>query len=207
MMGWRVARISRLLRLFSDSSETGERQKGATQQARETELQELLRLLDEEIAAVQQEFEYAEKVSAEKASIERDACLAPEGETWRMMLRQESALDRSIDRKVKIVLGVRKQFIDDSLQSLIVRAASDEGNDPENDPEMEDIDPTLGIHIPCEDPETLEPPEDQKSRNKTGMSMKTKGRSPETETEPEPGTYQTATNLDGEGGNASRNAA
>ncbi len=200
MMGWRVARISRLLRLFSDSSETGERQKGATQQARETELQELLRLLDEEIAAVQQEFEYAEKVNAEKTAIERDACLAPEGETWRMMLRQESALDRSIDRKVKIVMGLRKQFLDDSLESLIVRTGSDEGNDPE----MEDIDPTLGIDIPYEAPETLEPPELEKSRNRTGMSKKTKDSSPETESEP--GAYQTTTNLHGEGGNASEHA-
>ena len=198
MMGWRVARISRLLRLFSDSSEPGERQKGATQQAREAE--ELLRLLDEEIAAVQQEFEYAEKLNAEKAAIERDACLAPEGETWRMMLRQESALDRSIDRKVKIVMGLRKQFLDDSLQSLIVRTGCDEGNDPE----MEEIARAVGTDIPSQDPETLEPPELEKSRNRTGMSKKTKDNSPETETEPR--AYQTTTNLDGEGGNASEHA-
>ena len=201
MMGWRVARICRLLRLLSDSSDVGAQQKGATPQAGETELQELLRLLDEEIAAVQQEFEYAEKVNAEKAAIERDACLAPAGETWRMMLRQESALDRSIDRKVKIVLGLRKLFLDDSLESLIVRTGSDEGNDPE----MEEIAPTLGIDIPSEDPATLAPPELQKSGNKPGMSMKTKGCSPKEGSEP--GMYQTTTNLDGNGGNASRNAA
>ncbi len=200
MMGWRVARISRLLRLFPDSSETGGRQKGATQQAGEPELEELLRLLDEEIAAVQQEFEYAEKVNAEKAAIERDACLAPEGETWRMMLRQESALDRSIDRKVKIVMGLRKQFLDDSLQSLIVRTGWDEGNDPE----MDEVARAVGTDIPSEDPETLEPPELEKSRNKTGMFKKTKDSSPETESEP--GAYQTTTNLDGEGGNASQHA-
>jgi hypothetical protein len=194
MMGWRVARISRLLRLFSDSSETGEQQKGATQRAGEPEREELLRLLDEEIAAVQQEFEYAEKLNAEKAAIERDACLAPVGETWRMMLRQESALDRSIDRKTKIILSMRKRFFDDSLESLMVRTGSDEGNDPE----MEDIDPMLGTDIPSEDPETLEAPELEKSRNKPGMSMKTKGGAPETGSEP--GLYQTTTNLDGEGG-------
>jgi hypothetical protein len=120
-----------------------------------------------------------------------------------MMLRQESALDRSIDRKVKIILGLRKQFFDDSLESLMVRTGSDEGNDPE----MEEIDPTLGTDISLEDLATLAPPELEKSRNKPGMSMKTKGRSPETETGSEPGTYQTTTNLDGDGGNASRNAA
>jgi hypothetical protein len=200
MMGWRVARISRLLRLFSDSSEAGEQQKGATPQAGEPELQELLRLLDEEIAAVRQEFEYAEKLNAEKAAIERDACLAPVGETWRMMLRQESALDRSIDRKVKIVLGLRKQFLDDSLESLMVRTGSDEGNDPE----MEEIDPTLGTDIPYEDPASLAPPELKKSRNKPGMSMKTKDNSPKAGSDK---MYQTTTNLDGKGGNASEGAA
>jgi hypothetical protein len=59
--------------------------------------EELLRLLEEEIASVREESEYAEKANEESAAIERDACLAPEGETWRMMLRQEAALDRSID--------------------------------------------------------------------------------------------------------------
>jgi len=58
---------------------------------------------------VREEFEYAEKANEERAAIERDACLAPEGETWRMMLRQEAALDRSIDRKVRILLRLRKE--------------------------------------------------------------------------------------------------
>ena len=38
MMGWRVARISRLLRLFSDASQAGEQQKGEARQAGEAEL-------------------------------------------------------------------------------------------------------------------------------------------------------------------------
>ena len=41
--------------------------------------------------------------------IDRDACFAPEGETWSMMLRQEAALDRSIDRKVRILLKLREE--------------------------------------------------------------------------------------------------
>ena len=54
---------------------------------------------------------FAEEVAAqeEKDAIERDACLAPAGETWEMLLRQEVALDRSIDRKVKILLTMRKE--------------------------------------------------------------------------------------------------
>ena len=75
----------------------------------EPEYQELLRLLEEEIASVREESDYAEKANEERAAIERDACLAPEGETWRMLLRQEAALDRSIDRKVRILLRLRKE--------------------------------------------------------------------------------------------------
>ena len=70
---------------------------------------ELLRLLGEEVAALKAAF--AEEVAAqeEKDAIERDACLAPAGETWEMLARQEMALDRSIDRKVKILLTMRKE--------------------------------------------------------------------------------------------------
>jgi hypothetical protein len=140
-------------------------------------------LLDEEIAALEPEFEYAEKLNAEKAAIERDACLAPEGETWRLMLRQESSLDRSIDRKVKMILGMRKNHVDDSLNVLMAEAGLKGSKDSETDPEMEEINRLLGLAIPSEEPETdissgpatVEPPEDQNSRNKPGMSMKAKG--------------------------------
>ena len=200
MMGWRVARISRLLRLLSDSSETDEQQQGATPQARENDLRELLRLLDEESAALEQEFEYAEKLNQEKAAIERDACLAPVGDTWRMMLRQEGSLDRSIDRKVKIILGMRKNHIDDSLNVLMVEAGLKAGKDSE----MEDIDPTLGMDTSYEEPGTPEVPEHQNSRNKPGMSKKTKGNAPEAGSDK---MYQTLANSNGNGGNASENAA
>ena len=71
--------------------------------------QELLHLLDEEIASLPEEFQYAEKAYEDSVPIDRDACLAPEGETWSMMLRQEAALDRSIDRKVRILLRMREE--------------------------------------------------------------------------------------------------
>jgi len=65
-------------------------------------------LLADEVAAVEQEFEYEEKLNEEKTAIERDACLAPSGEEWRMLLRREESLDRAIDRKVKLLLSLRK---------------------------------------------------------------------------------------------------
>jgi hypothetical protein len=121
-VGWRQARLLALLRLFKESFGPGaDRQDpeleeilrknfGPRESAGEPQYQELLRLLEEEIASVREEFAYAEKANEERVAIERDACLAPEGETWRMMLRQEAALDRSIDRKVRILLRLRKDF-------------------------------------------------------------------------------------------------
>jgi hypothetical protein len=122
-VGWRQALIFGLLHRFSDPVDLSEQQEKNEQyrqylrkQGRnceppgEPERQELLRLLGEEMASVGEEFKYAEKANEERAAIERDACLAPEGEAWSMMLRQEAALDRSIDRKVRILLRLRKEL-------------------------------------------------------------------------------------------------
>jgi hypothetical protein len=116
---WRQGRLLKLLRLASESAPGGaageEREESRSIQGEarknpsEADYEELLRLLEEEIAWVQEEFEYAEKLHEEKVAIERDACLAPEGEQWQMMLRREAALDRSIDRKVRILLAMRKE--------------------------------------------------------------------------------------------------
>jgi hypothetical protein len=74
----------------------------------ELQYQELLALVEVEIAHAEREFEYEEKMNEARVAIERDACLAPAGEEWRMMLRREDALDRSIDRKIKLLLSLRK---------------------------------------------------------------------------------------------------
>ena len=70
---------------------------------------ELVALLEVEIARTEQEFEYEEKLNEQRVAIERDACLAPAGEEWRMMLRREEALERAIDRKIKLLLTLRKE--------------------------------------------------------------------------------------------------
>jgi hypothetical protein len=82
----------------------------APEDADELQYQELLQLLEEEIAGAEEEFEYEEKLNEERAVIERDACLAPAGEEWRMLLRREEALDRAIDRKIKLLLSLRKEL-------------------------------------------------------------------------------------------------
>jgi len=127
-MGWRVARICRLLRLFSDPAQLtappqadGNQKSetpGPTAPTNEAKYQELLRLLDEEIAHVREEFEYAEMVNEEKAAIDRDAALFPAGETWNTLVRKQSALDRSIDRKVRILMAMRKDYANDGFAGL-----------------------------------------------------------------------------------------
>lgn len=56
-------------------------------------------------AALAEEVEAQEEMDA----IDRDACLAPAGEEWKLMLRREETLDRSIDRKIKLLLSLRKE--------------------------------------------------------------------------------------------------
>ncbi len=80
----------------------------ATEPADELRYKQLVLLLADEVAAVEQEFEYEEKLNEEKTAIERDACLAPAGEEWRMLLRREESLDRAIDRKIKLLLSLKK---------------------------------------------------------------------------------------------------
>ena len=75
----------------------------------ELRYQELLALLEVEIAYTEREFEYEEKMNEQRVAIERDACLAPSGEEWKLMLRREETLDRAIDRKIKLLLSLRKE--------------------------------------------------------------------------------------------------
>jgi hypothetical protein len=173
--GWRQALIFRLLHRFSDPlfvpderdhkeyaeflRETGYEPPG------EPEYQELLRLLEEEIASVREEFAYAEKANEERVAIERDACLAPVGETWRMMLRQEAALDRSIDRKVRILLRLRKEAAD----LPITPTGHDDGARMEN---MEEV---LVGDIVSETPQSVEAVEELKMEEQCGNVIENKG--------------------------------
>jgi hypothetical protein len=170
VMGWRPALIFRLLHRFSDPLHLEEYQ--ADEEYRqylrkigedceppgEPEYQELLRLLEEEIASLWEEFAYAEKANEESAAIEREACLALEGETWSMMLRQEGALDRSIDRKVRILLRLRKEF----ANLPIAPAGQDDGARMENMEEIADSD------ISPENSRSVETVENLKMKERSG---------------------------------------
>jgi hypothetical protein len=177
MMGWRVGLICKLLQRFCDAPKLAQQQGdedylrflreiGApTEPPGEPEHQQLLRLLEEEIASLREEFAYAEKANEERAAIERDACLAPEGETWRMMLRQEAALDRSIDRKVRILLRLRKE----SSNLPVAPPGQDDGARTENAEEIIDSD------IPSDNPQSVGTVEDLKLKDRRGNVIENKG--------------------------------
>jgi hypothetical protein len=177
MKGWRTGLIFRLLHRFGDPAELRDqqedeeykqflRERGDNCEAPgEPEREELLRLLGEEIASVGEEFECAEKANEERAEIERDACLAPEGDTWRMMLRQEAALDRSIDRKVRILMRLRKE----SNNPPVAPPGQDDGV------RMENIEETIGSDISPEDSQGLETVEDLKMNEQYGNVLENKG--------------------------------
>ena len=175
--GWRQALIFGLMHRFSDplylnaQQAEGEelefiRKTGLNcEPPGEPEYQELLRLLEEEIASVREEFEYAEKANEERVAIEREACLAPEGETWSMLLRQEGALDRSIDRKVGILVRLRKELPD----LPTAPAGQDEGARMGNDEEVTDSD------IVSDDSQGVEVVEDTKMTERRGNVYENKG--------------------------------
>ncbi len=178
MVGWRQALIFGLLHRFSDPVDLAEQQEKHEEyrqylrkQGRnceppgEPERQELLRLLEEEIASVGEDFAYAEKANAERAAIERDACLAPEGETWSILLRQEAALDRSIDRKVRILLRLRKDWTD----LLAVPRSEDDGGG------MEDIESDIDSDIMSYDLPGVEAAENSKMNEQCANVIENKG--------------------------------
>ena len=175
--GWRQALMFRLLHSFggpmyleaqqADEEEKQYRRKMGTDREPpgEPEREELLRLLEEEIASVREEFEYAEKANEERAAIERDACLAPEGESWAMMLRQEGALDRSIDRRVRILMRLRKELTNPPL----VPPGQDESA------RMESIEDILASDISSDGSHGVEAVEDLKMSDRCGNVYQNKG--------------------------------
>jgi len=177
--GWRQALIFRLLHHFGDpvcleAQQADEEEKQYRRKMGidyeppgEAGRQELLRLLEEEIASVREEFAYAEKANEERAAIERDACLAPAGETWSMMLRQEAALDRSIDRKVRILLRLRKDAAD-----LPVAPAS---QDQDDGVRMENTEEMVASDISAQTSQSAEEVRDLKMNEQCGNVTENKG--------------------------------
>jgi len=177
--GWRQARLLDLLGRFIDTFAPGAkptnpallerwREEGRLPEpAEEPQYQELLRLLDEEIAAVQAGFEQEEKLNEERARFERDAALAPVGEVWSTLLKQLAALDRSIDRKVRILMAMRKEAQRSSSPSPPPKA--------EIDATLAGIAKASHADAPSEEHQASAPVKDEKSQERTLNVAENKG--------------------------------
>ncbi len=136
----------------------------------EAHYRELVRLLEEEIAEVEAEFGEEVGAQEEKDAIERAACLAPAGETWEMLLRQEAALDRSIDRKVRIILTMRQEH------ARLCRGGSPTAPTREaDDRTAEELSKVVGLDAGTESPEEENPPETLKSPEQSENVIENKG--------------------------------
>jgi len=156
-LGWRPRQIGHLLGLFMkwaylhDQQDQAELDKYVKESfggeaGMEARYQELLLLLEEQTAAVEAAFADEMQAQEEKDAIARDACLAPEDETANMVLRLEMGLDRAIDRKVRILLTMRKEHTrecrDDSP------TAQPEASPPDNesnDREAQELSKLVGL--------------------------------------------------------------
>ena len=99
---WRINLIESLLSRFARDNQY------ATRPA-EGDYPKLVNLLEEETARVREALEAAEREGLQVSPSERDACLAPTGNQWALVIRQENALDRAIDRKVRILMELERR--------------------------------------------------------------------------------------------------
>jgi hypothetical protein len=184
--GWRPRQIGCLLGLFSDWAFWRQRDQAKFNQhvqaafgseaGVEPRYQQLVRMLEEQIAATKAAF--AEEMAAQerKDAIARDSCLAPAGETWEMLTRQEMALDRSIDRKVRIILTLRQEHA--RLGGGGSRTAQPEASPPDNESnsrEAEELSKVVGLDAGTESPEEENAGETSKSSEQSQNVIENKG--------------------------------
>ena len=181
-IGWRPARLRFLLWVFLERAGGGigrndeqkmrdyENQCMGGEAGAKRLYQELVRLLGEEVAEV--EAELAEEVAAQEEmdAIERDACLAPAGETWEMLLRQEAALDRSIDRKVRILLTLRQEHARESRGGSQTAPAREP-----DDRAAEELSKVVGLDAGTESPAEENAGETSKSPEQSENVIENKG--------------------------------
>jgi hypothetical protein len=195
-LGWRPRQICHLMLLFINlacyQQERG--QTGLSQYVKEAfgseagieaRFQELERLVEEQIAEEQAAFEEEMAAQEERDAAERDACLAPAGKTWEMLLRQEMALDRSIDRKVRIILTLRQEHARlcrggsrTARTGTPWRAPTQEASPPGNEPgdrAAEELSKVVGLDARTESPAEENAGETSKSPEQSENVPENKG--------------------------------
>jgi hypothetical protein len=124
----------------------------------EARYQELLGLLEEQMAAVEAAFTDEMQAQEEKDAIARDSCLAPEDETANMVLRLEAGLDRAIDRKVRILLTMRKEQARECRGGSRTAPTEPSAIPPEaesNDREAEELSNLVGLEASADTPSSV----------------------------------------------------
>ncbi len=112
----------------------------------------------------------------EKDAIARDSCLAPEDEAANMVLRLGMALDRAIDRKVRIILTMRKEHA--QLCRGGSRTAQPEASPPGNEPNdraAEELSKVVGLDAGTESPAEENAGETSKSPEQSENVIENKG--------------------------------
>jgi hypothetical protein len=99
---WRAEMIWFLWRVLYNAQYTGKQLPG-------TVCELLKKELEEEIASLRGWAERCEPAQDELARAERDARLMPYSERWVWMTQQGNALDRAIDRKIRLLLAYEKR--------------------------------------------------------------------------------------------------
>jgi hypothetical protein len=168
-LGWRPRQIGYLLGLFMNWAYLGEQRDQAkleeyvkenfgSEAGVEARYQELERLLEEQMAGVEAAFAEEMKAQEEKDAIARDACLAPEDETANMVLRLEMALDRAIDRKVRILLTMRKEHASLSRGGSRTAPTEQEASPPDdeaNNREAQELSKLIGLEASADTPSSV----------------------------------------------------
>jgi hypothetical protein len=188
-LGWRPRQIVHLLALLyewacfcqkKDQAKLDQYVKDTfgDEAGRKGRYQELERLLEEQIAAVEAAFAEEMKAQERKDAIARDSCFAPEGETWEMLLRQEAGLDRAIDRKVRILLTMRKEHARERGGGSRTAPTEQEASPPHNeanDREAEELSKVVGLDARTESPTEENATETPKSPEQSQNVIENKG--------------------------------
>lgn len=128
---WRGANIVRAYESLSSPQ-------GGNGDSAEFTRQSLWKDLEGELAAARKQFAWCKAQHAEPAPAARDACLAPEGKPWTLILREERDLDRAVDRKVRILLDARRyrhlQAVENQAEHESPPELEDASGEPETSP-------------------------------------------------------------------------
>lgn len=116
------------------STQSGQVAAGATEEVSregvQTELSyaELRIALLEELRDITQKYQLYLREQVLVSPAMRDACLAPSQEEWRLLIRQQNAIDRQIERKTRLLMALQKTE-GQSQDAVRPRKARDEKKD------------------------------------------------------------------------------